>query len=108
MALSLREYLLNTAQMSHDLGMTLSQIAMDKFETIADCVYHVLASGKGMYIDKDKSRVCGTQCSFATKDIGLPFRSDCMKNAILFKSFPNKPWFLHVCCIILYRTLWGK
>ena len=25
-----------------------------------------------------------------------------------FNPFPNKPWFLHVCCTSLLKTLWEK
>ena len=25
-----------------------------------------------------------------------------------FKPFPNKPWFLRICCTCLLKTLWEK
>ncbi|WAQ98961.1 K0825-like protein [Mya arenaria] len=45
-ALSLREYLLNTTLLSDDLGLTLTPALKEEFKLLADCVYHVLVSGK--------------------------------------------------------------
>ena len=29
-------------------------------------------------------------------------------SASVFNAFPNKPWFLRVCCTTLLKTLWEK
>ena len=36
-----------------------------------------------------------------------PFSSGTF-NTLSFNPFPNKPWFLHVCCTSLLKTLWEK
>ena len=46
-ALTLREYLLNGFQLCEDIGVNLSPALREEFKLLADCVYHVLVSGKG-------------------------------------------------------------
>ncbi|KAH3834366.1 uncharacterized protein KIAA0825-like isoform X2 [Dreissena polymorpha] len=59
-ALSLREYLLNASQMSQDLQCSLNQPIRDEFKLLADCVYHVLVSGKvkGSSTPRSAGRFC--------------------------------------------------
>ena len=57
----------------------------------------------------EKSCVCSRDQIFGVILMKLG-QSICLEKIFVhsFNPFPNKPWFLRVCCTILLKTLWEK
>ncbi|KAL4228091.1 hypothetical protein ACF0H5_013526 [Mactra antiquata] len=46
LALALRDYLMNTERLIEDIGVNISPTVTEELKMLADCIYHVMVSGK--------------------------------------------------------------